>query len=114
MPAWPVRRGRSLAIRALPSRARATAGAEALERPGSSDGPWPGYPEVMYGLGKLDPAEREAFEERAAIAEFDGGMSRPVAECEATRMIGEMRWWRCHGADDPMRRVATPGPRSMP
>jgi hypothetical protein len=68
----------------------------------------------MYGLGKLDPAEREAFEERAAIAEFDGGMSRPVAECEATRMIGEMRWWRCHGADDPMRRVATPGPRSMP
>ncbi len=51
----------------------------------------------MHGLGALDPAEREAFEERAAIAEFDGGMSRPVAECEATRMIGEMRWWLHHG-----------------
>ncbi len=50
----------------------------------------------MHGLGALDPAEREAFEERAAIAEFDGGMSRPVAECEATRMIGEMRWWLHH------------------
>lgn len=90
------------------------AGPDATERPGSSDEPRPIYPEKMHGLGRLDPAEREAFEERAAIAEFDGGMSRPVAECEATRMIGEMRWRRCHGANDPMRRMAIRAPRSMP
>ena len=66
----------------------------------------------MHGLGTLDPAEQEAFEERAAIAEFDGGMSRPVAECEATRMIGEMRWWRHQGKATPA--PITPDPRSMP
>lgn len=62
----------------------------------------------MHGLGTLSPAEREAFEERAAIAEFEGGMSRPVAECEATRMIGEMRWWRRLGPGDEIRVYRSP------
>ena len=72
----------------------------------------------MHGLGKLSEGEQEAFEERAAIAEYDGGMSRPVAECEATRMIGQMRWWCRHGADDPGQSPGQPSatlrPRSMP
>jgi hypothetical protein len=45
-------------------------------------------------------------------------MSRPVAECEATRMIGQMRWWCRHGADDPGQSPGQPPatlrPRSMP
>ena len=32
--------------------------------------------------------KREAFEERAAILEFDAGMSRPEAEQEAMRQMG--------------------------
>ena len=49
----------------------------------------------------MTPAEREAFEERAAIAEFDGGLSRQAAEslaadeleahraaCEARQVAG--------------------------
>lgn len=35
--------------------------------------------------------EREAFEERAGICEFDGGLSRREAEREARLMIAEMR-----------------------
>ncbi len=62
----------------------------------------------MHGLGTLTPAEREAFEERAAIAEYDGEMSRPVAECEATRMIGEMRWWSQLGSGDGIRVYRAP------
>lgn len=32
--------------------------------------------------------DREAYEERAAILEFDAGMSRTEAEREAMRMLG--------------------------
>jgi hypothetical protein len=35
----------------------------------------------------LAEADREAFEERAAIMEFDGGLSRGDAEAEARRLI---------------------------
>lgn len=40
--------------------------------------------------------EHEAFEERAAIVEFDGGWPRPIAEAEARRMIGMQRWLEAH------------------
>lgn len=36
--------------------------------------------------------DREAFEERAAIAEFDGGLSRFEAETLAARAQGLTRW----------------------
>lgn len=36
--------------------------------------------------------DREAFEERAAIMEFDGGMSRFQAETKAARAQGVTRW----------------------
>ncbi len=32
--------------------------------------------------------QREDYEERAAILEFDAGMSKPEAEREAMRMLG--------------------------
>ena len=32
--------------------------------------------------------QREAYEERAAILEFDAGMNRPEAEREAMRQLG--------------------------
>jgi len=35
--------------------------------------------------------EREAYEERAAILEFDAGMSREDAERLAAKMVGDVR-----------------------
>lgn len=37
----------------------------------------------MSPLLDLSEAEMEAYEERAAIMEFDGGLSRADAECRA-------------------------------
>lgn len=37
--------------------------------------------------GELDDDQKEAFEERAAIMEFDGGLSREDAEREAKKLI---------------------------
>jgi hypothetical protein len=34
-------------------------------------------------LGQLDESQREAYEERAAILEFDAGLPRGYAECLA-------------------------------
>ena len=36
--------------------------------------------------------DRDAFEERAAIAEFDGGLSRFEAETQAAKAQGLTRW----------------------
>lgn len=49
---------------------------------------------LMESLGDLSHEERELFEERAAIAEYDGGMPRPIAEAEARRAVGHLRWQR--------------------
>jgi len=38
-------------------------------------------------LEVLSEADREAFEERAAIMQFDGGLSEVDAEAEAWRLI---------------------------
>jgi len=39
------------------------------------------------GLSQLTPAEREEYEERAAIIEYDGGLTRAMAERLAMRQI---------------------------
>lgn len=39
------------------------------------------------GEVRLTPPEREHFEERAAIMEFDGGLSREEAEREALAAV---------------------------
>lgn len=43
--------------------------------------------EVSNWLDKLSDSEREIFEERAAIMEFDGGLGRERAEIEAIKRI---------------------------
>lgn len=42
---------------------------------------------VQSFISVLDTDLREAWEERAAIMEFDGGMSRELAECLALLQI---------------------------
>ena len=42
-------------------------------------------------IDKLSADEREAFEERAAIMQYDGGMSRGAAEAAAFRDVLAMR-----------------------
>jgi len=46
----------------------------------------------MDGIGLMTDDERELFEERAAIVEFDSGWPRPIAEAEARRAVGARRW----------------------
>lgn len=43
-------------------------------------------------LKQQNEALREAFEERAAIMEFDGGLTREEAEREARRLTGYDGW----------------------
>ena len=47
--------------------------------------------ELLNLLGAEYEHEREAFEERAAIMEFDGGMTRPEAEAAARTVIANER-----------------------
>lgn len=42
-------------------------------------------------LAELTAAEREDYEERASIYEFEAGMSREVAEREALRVVAAKR-----------------------
>lgn len=48
-------------------------------------------PAVAQWLAKQTPATREQFEERAAILEYDAGMTREQAERMAMEMIIERR-----------------------
>jgi hypothetical protein len=45
------------------------------------------------------PEEREYFEERAAIAEYDGGLSRPQAELQAWQEVRAL-WRKDHAPSD--------------
>jgi hypothetical protein len=40
-------------------------------------------PDIALWVSSLDTGTRELFEERAGIIQFDGGLSRAEAECEA-------------------------------
>lgn len=42
-------------------------------------------------IGDLDQYDRFLFEERAAIMEYEGGMSRAEAETEALKYVGGLR-----------------------
>lgn len=48
-------------------------------------------PEIAARVATLSEAQREEFEERAAIMEFDGGLSRDGAEIEALADV--LRRW---------------------
>ena len=45
-------------------------------------------------LARLDEAERELFEERAAVRQFDAGMGQQAAEAAALDDVREYRRWR--------------------
>jgi len=57
------------------------------------------YRAWMDGVGAMTEIEKENFEERAAIVEFDAGWPRPIAEAEARRLIGATRWAKAHGPE---------------
>ena len=70
--------------------------------------PGPAYAPDMESLGRLTTAEKECFEERAAIVEYLAGWPRPIAEAEARRTLGEHRW-----VETTMARQATNRPASI-
>lgn len=55
-----------------------------------SDYPIPIDPDIATWVTTLNEDAREFFEERAAIREYDGGMSRKDAEAEARDDV--LRW----------------------
>lgn len=58
----------------------------------------------------VEPFDREAFEERAAICEFDGGLSREDAEAIAWQEDDRRRCTECNNLTHAgVCRVATPG-----
>lgn len=50
-------------------------------------------------LATLDEADRELFEERAAVRQFDGGMGQLAAEAAAQGDVWEYRRWRIERAN---------------
>jgi len=56
----------------------------------SSDYPIPIDPDIASWVETLNENGREFFEERAAIREFDGGLSRQDAEAQARDDV--LRW----------------------
>lgn len=51
------------------------------------------HPLVAEMVGSLDQTQREAYEERAAILEFDAGVDRRLAEAWALlEVIKKYRW----------------------
>lgn len=56
-----------------------------------------------------EPFDREAFEERAAIAEFDGGLSRTDAEALAWAEDDRRRCAQCANLAGRVCRIAEPG-----
>jgi hypothetical protein len=43
-------------------------------------------------VGRMSPDQRFAWAERAAVMEFDGGLSRPAAEAEAAKAVSGAGW----------------------
>lgn len=56
-------------------------------------------PLVARAVAILDEADREAFEERAAIMEYDGGLPRREAERRALALVQADRRVRRQRAD---------------
>ena len=49
----------------------------------------PTHPQAKQFVLQLSPEQREYFEERAAIYEFDGGYSREAAEIKAIEAVSK-------------------------
>lgn len=56
----------------------------------SANHPTPIDPDIAQWVATLNEAARELFEERAAIRQYDGGLSRQDAESQARDDV--LRW----------------------
>lgn len=56
-------------------------------------------PQVAREVARLDESDREAFEERAAIMEYDGGLPRREAERRALALVQADKRARSQRAD---------------
>ena len=72
-------------------RLRALRAGRSLDFPGSIDLSSITVEEAISRFGEL--GLRYEFEERAAILEYDGGLSREEADCQAVREIAERIDW---------------------
>jgi hypothetical protein len=64
---------------------------------------------VGAGDTAVEPIDREAFEERAGIAEFDGGLSREDAEALAWQEDDRRRCGQCLNLRGDVCSIAKPG-----
>lgn len=51
------------------------------------------HPVVLEMLSSLDESQREFYEERAGILEFDAGLDRPLAETLALLEVVRLHGW---------------------
>lgn len=54
---------------------------------------YPQHPVVLEMLSELDENQREFYEERAGILEFDAGLDRPFAEALALLEVVRLTGW---------------------
>lgn len=54
---------------------------------------YPQQPVILEMLSSLDENQRELYEERAGILEFDAGLDRPLAEALALLEVVRLYGW---------------------
>jgi len=54
---------------------------------------YPQHPVIFEMLSELDTSQREFYEERAGILEFDAGLDRPLAEALALLEVVRLDGW---------------------
>lgn len=54
---------------------------------------YPQHPVIPEMLSSLDEKQRELYEERAGILEFDAGLNRPLAEAVALLEVVRLYGW---------------------
>ena len=60
---------------------------------------YPQHPVVLQMLSSLDGKQREFYEERAGILEFDAGLDRPFAEALALLEMIRLYGWPPKGSE---------------
>lgn len=58
-----------------------------------SQSSYPQHPVILEMLSSLDENQRELYEERAGILEFDTGLDRPLAEALALLEVVRLYGW---------------------
>lgn len=58
-----------------------------------SQSSYPQHPVILEMLSSLDENQRELYEERAGILEYDAGLDRPFAEALALLEVVSLYGW---------------------